>query len=459
MRTTSETGAMELAAHKLALTYYGDDLTGSTDTMESLSANGLPTVLFLHAAPDPEELQGFEEYPVVGVAGVSRSHTPAWMDQHLPEVFEKLKALGAPICHYKVCSTFDSSPVVGSIGRAMDIGQRIFGNSWVPLVVGAPILKRYTLFGNLFATVDGVTYRIDRHPTMKCHPVTPMQESDLRLHLGLQTNKRIDLLDILALQSPALDERFQTLLDTSPEVVLFDILDEASLREVGRLMWRRRPAAQTFVVGSSGLDYALVAYWQSTGELIKPAPAPEPGAVDVIPVISGSCSPTTERQIRWALNHGFAGVPVDAMALGASGDAAGVCEDAVQHALEALSAGRSPLLHTAMGPASVTSTGLEGEEGTEFHSRLGQHLGLMLREILQRTGLQRAMVCGGDTSGHAAQQLGIKALTMIRPLAPGGPLCRAWSQQPEFDGLEIVFKGGQVGSDAYFGWVRQGRPD
>ena len=110
--------------------------------------------------------------------------------------------LRAAVCHYKVCSTFDSSPHVGNIGRAAEIGKRVFGATFVPILVGAPPLKRYTCFGNLFAAVDGVVYRIDRHPTMKCHPVTPMREADLRVHLKQQTELSIGLLDVLQLRSP-----------------------------------------------------------------------------------------------------------------------------------------------------------------------------------------------------------------------------------------------------------------
>ena len=36
---------------ELLLSYYGDDLTGSTDVMEALSSHGVPTVLFL-SEPD-----------------------------------------------------------------------------------------------------------------------------------------------------------------------------------------------------------------------------------------------------------------------------------------------------------------------------------------------------------------------------------------------------------------------
>jgi uncharacterized protein YgbK (DUF1537 family) len=52
--------------------------------------------------------------------------------------------------------------------------------------------------------------------------------------------------------------------------------------------------------------------------------------------------------------------------------------------------------------------------------------------------------------------MGIEALEMIGPLAPGSPLCRIYAEDPLCDGLEIAFKGGQVGTVDYFGRVRQG---
>jgi len=174
----------------LLLSYTGDDFTGSTDVMEALTLAGVPTALFLEP-PSPDELRCFDGLRAVGVAGTSRAMTPAQMDAALPPAFERLKRLGAPLVHYKVCSTFDSSPQIGSIGRAIEIGAGVFGGRFVPLMVGAPALRRYTLFGNLFATLGAETFRIDRHPVMRAHPVTPMDEGDLRVHLGRQTSRSI----------------------------------------------------------------------------------------------------------------------------------------------------------------------------------------------------------------------------------------------------------------------------
>ena len=130
--------------------FYGDDFTGSTDALEALASQGVETVLF-PKPPDAALLAKFAECRAIGIAGESRSRGPGWMEAHLPAIFENLRQYGAPLCQYKVCSTFDSSPQFGSIGRAMEIGRGVFGNRWVPIAVAAPHLKRYVLFGNLFA--------------------------------------------------------------------------------------------------------------------------------------------------------------------------------------------------------------------------------------------------------------------------------------------------------------------
>jgi uncharacterized protein YgbK (DUF1537 family) len=100
----------------LLIAFYGDDYTGSASVMEVMTFAGLPTVLFLDV-PTPTQLARFSNYRGIGIAGVARSQSPEWMDRHLPPIFEALAALGAPIAHYKICSTLDSAPQVGSIGR------------------------------------------------------------------------------------------------------------------------------------------------------------------------------------------------------------------------------------------------------------------------------------------------------------------------------------------------------
>jgi uncharacterized protein YgbK (DUF1537 family) len=421
--------------------FYGDDFTGSTDALESLASNGVPAVLFLDP-PSDEDLASFPGCRAIGIAGESRSRDPDWMSAHLPPIFARLAELKPGICHYKVCSTFDSSPEIGSIGRALEIGQDVFKTPYVPVVVAAPHLGRYVVFGNLFAAGGCGIHRIDRHPTMSNHPVTPMREGDLRLHLAAQTSRRIELLDVLSLLDHNADVRLQNLIANShPQVVLFDGLDSRTLLNSGRLLWQERPAANSFAVGSSGLIQALAEHWRETGEAPRSYVPQSSGSTDRLVVISGSCSPVTENQIRWAMSNGFTGIRVDP---GENG-----CSSSIHAAKTALDQGQSVILYTALGAGDR----MEGGGG----EALGRKLGLLLRELLAASGVGRAIVAGGDTSSHAVRQLGIQALTFAGMIAPGAPLCRCHAGDGALDGLELVLKGGQVGPENFFDMVRKGK--
>ena len=229
----------------LLLAYYGDDFIGSTDAMEAFTAAGVPTVLFLRP-PTAAWLARFPELPCVGLAGQSRGRSPEWMARELPSAFASLAALNASILHYKVCSTFDSSPATGSVGRAIDIGIPLMRGMWSPMIVGAPRLCRYQLFGNLFAAADGVGHRLDRHPTMSRHPVTPMSEADLTRHLAAQTARRIELIDMLQLRAGDGPARVRELAGpdgSDVPVVSIDVHDDETLAAAGQLVWQHAAKA------------------------------------------------------------------------------------------------------------------------------------------------------------------------------------------------------------------------
>jgi len=330
------------------LAYYGDDFTGSTDVMEVMTFAGLPTVL-LFDVPSPAQLARFAACRGIGIAGVARGRSPAWMDEHLPAVFRFLASLEAPIVQHKVRSTFDSSPAVGSIGRAIELGQALAGGSWSPLVVAAPRLRRYQMFGNLFAAADGSGCRLDRHPTMAPHPVTPMGEADLRRHLARQTERGIGLVGWLALRDGSAARRLREVLAEGAEIVLLDVLDEATLAAAGRLVWEER-GARLFAASSSSLQYALVAWWREAGLLPAQPALAQVGAADRIVVASGSCSPVSAGQIAWGEGHGFETVRLDVERLLVPTALDAEIARATDAALAMLARGGDPVVLTAKGP-------------------------------------------------------------------------------------------------------------
>ena len=55
------------------------------------------------------------------------------------------------------------------------------------------------------------------------------------------------------------------------------------------------------------------------------------------------------------------------------------------------------------------------------------------------------LACDGDTSRHAVQALDAWGLSYRAPLTAGVTVCRLHAGEPWLDGIDIMFKGGQMG--------------
>jgi len=126
--------------------FFADDLTGAADVLAQAHAQGLDAALSLDPTrPLPEAAD------VVGVAGPTRSLQGAELERAIrdgltPFVNEELDVL-----IYKVCSTFDSSPTIGSIGRAIEILHEYWpSHGAIPIVPAQPEFGRYTAFSQHF---------------------------------------------------------------------------------------------------------------------------------------------------------------------------------------------------------------------------------------------------------------------------------------------------------------------
>ena len=459
-----------MTSNDLLLAFYGDDFTGSTDAMEILERAGIPTALFIEP-PTPEDLSRFPHIRAFGIAGMTRAMTPSQMEETLRPAFEMLKKTGARHIHYKVCSTFDSSPAIGSIGKAIDIGTEVLRPQFISLIVAAPSLGRYCAFGNLFARMgigsNGTIHRLDRHPSMRKHPTTPADESDLRLHLSKQTLKSCGLIDILQIEKSREETAaFLKTIISENDIVLFDGLYEHQMSRIGALIDPYGShGVPHFSVGSSGVEMALTGFWNSEGITQNRIQWPETGEASPLLVVSGSCSPITARQIDYALAHGFEEIALDTPAI-AAGTHDRSFSDEIGKAVRFIGSGKSVIIHTARSTQDqrfidsnsvLKNKGLSPTEIQIFTASLyGEALGCIAQHVITAVPVQRIVIAGGDTSGVVARKMGIKAVEMIAPLAPGAPLCRAFAPGSPADGLEVNFKGGQVGREDYFEVVGKG---
>ncbi|WP_286795591.1 four-carbon acid sugar kinase family protein, partial [Microbacterium sp. UBA3394] len=212
--------------------FYGDDFTGSVDALLQFARAGWSGRLFVGLPDDDALREAAATVDVVGIAGIARSLPREALDAEVRPALTALAALHPPLVQYKACSTADSSPDVGSIGRVIEIARDVVGDGPVPLLFAQPDFGRYTVFGHHFAAEDGVVHRLDRQPTMSTHPSTPMTESDLARHLSRQTALPIDGIPFTRYTSSAAVTA--ALVDSPAAATVLDAADAAHLALVGR---------------------------------------------------------------------------------------------------------------------------------------------------------------------------------------------------------------------------------
>ncbi|TMV65015.1 four-carbon acid sugar kinase family protein, partial [Thioclava sp. BHET1] len=376
----------------LLLTWYGDDFTGSAAVMEVLTFAGLPSALFLDIPTDAQRAR-FTGLRGLGIASTARAQDPAWMRRNLPPALGYLAGLDAPFLHYKICSTLDSAPESGNIGVAIEAALAARPSDLVPILVAAPAMRRYQAFGHLFAgTFDGV-FRLDRHPVMSRHPVTPMTESDVLRHLSGQSPLPGALLDLEALTSVShADRTLAQARAAGARLLSIDMMEAGSEERAGALLWRHRQAMR-LLVGSQGVEYALLRHWQQSGALPPPPPPPALPPMAQIAAVSGSVSPMTAAQIDWSCRNGFESIriPAELFCQGAAEIEAAEAATVV-HARAALGRGQSPLILTATGPddpavaALRQATARSGLDPAEVNRRIGCVLGRVLDRLLRESG-------------------------------------------------------------------------
>lgn len=410
--------------------WYGDDFTGATDTLATLAERGFAALLFLDI-PTPQQLAAAGPLDAVGIAGATRAMAPAEMTPVLDAAGRFFAGLGVRLLHYKCCSTFDSAPHVGSIGAAVAALRPHFPNPLLPILGGQPNLGRYCLFGNLYAAAGagGAVHRIDRHPTMSRHPVTPMGEADLRQHLAGQGLAPIGLVDFRSYEGG--DAAALRAAADGTQAVLFDVSRDSDLTGIATLLRQPMAGSPMLAVGASSV--ALMAADLAGHPMLAPRPDAVRREGPVLALV-GSLSPVTRTQVEAAT--GFAQLVIDpGRLLGEAGHA----EMLKRQALASLAAGNTML--TTLQP-----------EGAADHPRaVAEATGRLLRTIMAEARVGRLLVAGGDTSTLAIRALDIWGLSYRAAMVAGAPLCRAHSTNAGLDGLDIVLKGGQMGPPDFFG--------
>ncbi|MEC7257456.1 MAG: four-carbon acid sugar kinase family protein [Pseudomonadota bacterium] len=388
--------------------FIGDDFTGASDTLATFASAGWRARLFLNP-PSPEECEGLD---AIGFATSLRAQARDAALVAIADLWPAIEALTPQTIHFKVCSTFDSSPTVGSIGAVANDLARRFSPEHLAVVGGQPSLGRYCVFGTLFArAADGLVHRIDRHPVMAHHPVTPMTEADLRVLLAAQGLK--DLTLCLSQEEPALPLR-----------TLFDVRDASDIRSISNALAPLE--GRRLLIGASSVAQILTEGTPVSERANRPGPPAHEGVL----VFAGSRSPVTKAQVAAATEyHSITARPDDFFS----------SSDLCRKVRAALDNGAPVLIHTdpdldyGKSPDALAMASARLLSGLLADARIGW-LG----------------IAGGDTSSRICEVMDLSAIDFLETISPGVALCRGVHRSDQFDGLRLMLKGGQMGDDDLF---------
>jgi uncharacterized protein YgbK (DUF1537 family) len=416
------------------VSFVADDLTGASDVLAQAHRHGLDAVLVVGDGSWPLPT----DCDVVGIAGPSRSLAGSAFDELVRAQLEQIAAAEAEVLIYKICSTFDSSPARGSIGRGIELlHERFPHHGPVPIAPAQPGFGRYTAFSNHFAGYLGGVHRLDRHPVMAHHPSTPMHEADLRQVVAaqLRTGEVPAAIHLPAHADGSFREQWTKLRHSSHAAFVVDAVEDGHLDTLARALREdSTPQNPAIVLGSGGIMAALA---RTTAGRSDTADDAQPAFGPVL-AVSASASSTTAAQIADAVAHGWAELAVPAQLL--NGQDPSLLDDLEKRAAAWLAAGRNIIAHTTRG----TQDPRYAATGPLDASYVGELLGTLARNMAAKGLTRDIAVLGGDTSSHALLAMGVSELRVSSQFVTAAPICRT-DANAAVAGCRLLLKGGQVG--------------
>jgi uncharacterized protein YgbK (DUF1537 family) len=162
-------------------------------------------------------------------------------------------------------------------------------------------------------------------------------------------------------------------------------------------------------------------------------------------VVSGSCSPATERQVAHMRNVAPA-FQIDPLRVASGAD---VVAEAVDWASGRLRSG-PVLVYSTTDPSTVKK--VQDELGAERAGALVESTLAAIACRLVDAGVRRLIVAGGETAGAVVGMLRLEGLRIGDEIDPGVPWTVSLGERP----LALALKSGNFGTDDFFlkAWSR-----
>lgn len=412
----------------LLLGCIADDFTGGTDLASTLVEGGMRTVQYLETPQGMET----EEIDAAIIALKTRTCPKKQAVSKSLEALDSLNQFGCRQFFFKYCSTFDSTPQ-GNIGPVADALMQALGIRFSIVCPAFPTNRRTVYKGHLF-----VDDNLLSESSMRDHPLTPMTDANLVRYLGLQTNRKVCLIDHQNLQNGVdyLKKKLAALRDQFDGYAVMDAITDEDLHIIGEAA-----SDLKLITGGSGVAIGLPANFKRAGLLDEKTHAskiPEVKGPSVI--LAGSCSTATNRQVTRWLSQGV-GFKIDPLKLAGGEQQA---EDLILKVLPYLNQGQSVMVYSSEKPERVRN--VQAMLGVEHAGDLVENAMSAMAVRFYEKGIRRFIVAGGETAGAVVKALGVNALRIGSLIDPGVP----WTSSLSSPHIVFALKSGNFGSEDFF---------
>ncbi|WP_248930755.1 four-carbon acid sugar kinase family protein [Paenibacillus hamazuiensis] len=402
-----------------------DDTTGANDIGLMFSGNRYSVkVVTFH-----ETMQLEKDADVLIIDTDSRLDSPELSYDKVYKATKKLQELGCRMYYNKTCSVFR-----GNIGKELDAMLDALGEDFAVITLAFPKNGRKTLYG--LHTVHG---KLLEHSEFANDPVHPMKQSNLVSILQEQTERKVTLIDIDTVRQGV--ETLRKAIETVRGEYNYVIIDSESQSDLSIVA----EAVRDFPVlcGSSAIGEELPKFWPAKqGENIL-------DRVDVsdsngVLIVSGSLTPQTRAQTTYLIDAGYPAIVLDSRNVLAADRQEDEIASVTGRAQALLAEGKDVLVMADNREEVVAQTKVIGATLRMDPLTVSKAISAALAEaaarLVNRTGLKRLVVAGGDTSGTVCRKLGIQGNYVLKEIETGLPSGLAIGRD-----MLIVLKSGSFG--------------
>jgi uncharacterized protein YgbK (DUF1537 family) len=404
-----------------------DDFTGATDLASMLARSGVNVSLRIGVPLSTPE--NTAEIEVIALKTRSISASKA-IEESL-SALKWLNEAGAKKYFFKYCSTFDSTaegnigPVSEALMNELKVDQTIYCPAF-------PENGRSIYMGNLF-----VGQKLLSESSMKDHPLTPMNDSNLMRLLSAQVSRRVGLADRIVVNSGvnSLKEKLISLKENDVPHVIVDAVADTDLDTIASAC-----QDMDYITGGSALAMPLAEFYKASGKISANDNSFMNKKLNTGSIIlSGSCSEMTIIQVKNFIQRGAAAFQLDPIDL---------AENGVKKVLDWLSSQdftKNIIIYATSDPDTVKK--VQAELGVDMAGKIVEQ-GLSECAIAARElGIKNFIIAGGETSGAITKALNVRQLDIGIEIAPGVPWTFSGKRNNQ---IALSLKSGNFGSEEFF---------